>query len=78
MGVSRITVNQLVNDRQAITPEMALRLAKVLGTSPHLWLKLQMKADLAAARRTLGRRLEAIKPLRPLSRAEEDLLESAR
>jgi len=75
MGVSRITVNQLVNDRQAVTPEMALRLAKALGTSPNLWLTLQLKADLAAARRSLGRKLDTIKPLRPPTESEATLLD---
>ena len=75
MGVSRITVNQLVNDRQAVTPGMALRLAKALGTSPNLWLTLQLKADLAAARRSLGRKLDTIKPLRPPTESEAILLD---
>lgn len=75
MGVSRITVNQLVNDRQAVTAEMALRLAKALGTTPNLWLTLQLKVDLAAARRSLGRTLDTIKPLRPPSESEAKLLE---
>ena len=78
MGVSRITVNQLVNDRQSVTAEMALRLARALGTSPELWISLQLKADLAAARRALGRKLETIKPLRPPSESEAKLLEQVR
>jgi len=75
MGVSRVTVNQLVNNHQAVTPEMALRLARALGTTPELWLTLQLKADLDVARRTLGSQLAAIKPLRPPSDAQAALLD---
>ncbi len=35
-------VNEIVNRRRGVTPETALRLAKVLGMSPSFWLKLQM------------------------------------
>ena len=37
---SRMTVNRLVNERQAVSPDVALRLAKLLGNSPDFWLNL--------------------------------------
>jgi addiction module HigA family antidote len=51
MQVTRYSINQLVNDRRAVTPDMALRLAKALSTSPEFWLDLQRQVDLDAARR---------------------------
>lgn len=63
LGVSRLTVNQLVNDRRAITAEMALRLARLTGTTPEFWLNLQQRTDLWRARRRLGGDLEAIEPM---------------
>jgi addiction module HigA family antidote len=50
LGVSRYSVNQLVNGRRSITPDMALRLEKVFGVSAESWLALQAKQDLEEAR----------------------------
>lgn len=63
MGVSRFSVNQLLNDRRNVTAEMALRLARVLGTSPEFWLDLQRDVDLERARRRKGAEIEALSPL---------------
>jgi antitoxin HigA-1 len=58
MRVSRYSINQLVNDRRAVTADMALRLAKATSTSPEFWLALQRNVDLERARRRLSRRKE--------------------
>lgn len=71
MRVSRVTINQLINGRRAVTAEMALRLAKALRTTPELWLNLQRQVDLTVARRQLARELRSIKPIRdPLTKKE--------
>jgi addiction module HigA family antidote len=54
LGVSRVTVNMILNDRRTVTAEMALRLARVLGTTPDYWLRLQAETDLHRARRRHG------------------------
>jgi len=41
MGVGRKTVNELCNNKRAITVETALILAKVLSTTPEFWINLQ-------------------------------------
>lgn len=46
LGVSRQSVNQLVTQKRAVSPEMALRLAKVFGTTPHYWMNMQRNIDL--------------------------------
>lgn len=46
MGVSRKTVNELVNDKQAFTVDLSLVLEKVFGTPPEFWLNLQRQVDL--------------------------------
>jgi antitoxin HigA-1 len=46
LGVSRKTLSKIVNERGAITPEMALRLSRVFKTTPELWLNLQQTHDL--------------------------------
>ena len=42
-------VNQIVRGKRSVTPDTALRLSKVLGTSVGLWLNLQLGWDLYAA-----------------------------
>lgn len=54
LGVSRLTVNEIVNEKRNVTADMALKLAKALGTDPHFWLNLQQDVDLAKARDRLG------------------------
>jgi addiction module HigA family antidote len=46
LGVSRKTISKIVNERGAITPEMALRLSRAFNTTPDLWLGLQQEYDL--------------------------------
>ena len=46
LRVSRKTVSKIVNERGAVTPEMALRLARAFRTTPELWLNLQRNHDL--------------------------------
>lgn len=55
LGVSRKTVSKLVNERGAVTPDMALRLSLALDTSPQVWLNMQQKLDLwTASRKSTG------------------------
>ena len=49
LGVTRQTLDRLVNERGGISPEMALRLAKAFGSTLDMWLRLQMASDLAQA-----------------------------
>lgn len=46
LKVSRKTLSKIVNQRGAVTPEMALRLARAFKTTPDLWLNLQKNYDL--------------------------------
>jgi addiction module HigA family antidote len=48
LGVTRQTLNNLVNGKSGISPEMAIRLAKAFGSSPETWLRMQIAYDLAA------------------------------
>jgi antitoxin HigA-1 len=50
LGVSRLTVSQLLHEHRALSPEMALRLEKLLGTSAESWLRMQEAVDLWEAR----------------------------
>jgi len=46
LGVSRKTLSELVNQKAALSPEMALRIAKATNTSPESWLNMQTKLNL--------------------------------
>ncbi|MCC7001699.1 MAG: HigA family addiction module antidote protein [Gemmatimonadaceae bacterium] len=63
LGVSRQSVNELLRERRAVSPEMALRLGKLFGTSPELWLNLQRNVDLWDAARELKREIAHSHPL---------------
>ena len=50
LGVTRQALNNLVNGKSGISPEMALRLSKAFGSRPEAWLGMQLDYDLAQAR----------------------------
>ncbi len=49
LGVTRQTLNNIVNEKAGISPEMSIRLSKAFGSSAEMWLGLQMEYDLAEA-----------------------------
>jgi addiction module HigA family antidote len=55
LGVTRQALNNLVNGKAGISPEMAIRLSKAFGSSPEVWLGLQMEYDLAQAEKHASR-----------------------
>jgi addiction module HigA family antidote len=73
MGVSRLTINEIVNEKRTVTAEMALKLAKALGTDPRFWLNLQQDVDLARAQSKLG----AMSNVRVLRKSEDGIEEQA-
>ncbi|MGO8737545.1 HigA family addiction module antitoxin [Rhodoblastus sp.] len=50
MGVTRQQLHNVIAGRSAITPEMALRLEKALGSSADAWMRMQVNYDLAQVR----------------------------
>jgi addiction module HigA family antidote len=51
LGVTRQALNNVVNGKSAISPEMAIRLTKAFGSTAETWLRMQLAYDLAAARK---------------------------
>ena len=49
LGISRVALSEIVNERRGISPEMAIRLSKAFGSQPEVWAGLQMQYDLAQA-----------------------------
>jgi len=63
LGVSRQTLYDILDEKQPVTPSMALRLGKLLGNGPDLWINLQRNYDLAIAERDLAEKLKKIPTL---------------
>jgi len=63
LGISRQTLYDILAERAPVTPAMALRLGKLCGNGPELWLNLQRTYDLRKAEMELGDALAAIPTL---------------
>jgi addiction module HigA family antidote len=63
LGVSRQTLYDILEERQPVTPVMALRLGKLCGNGPDLWLNLQKRYDLQRAEKEFGEKIKAIPTL---------------
>lgn len=50
LGISRQQLHNVIAGRAGVTPEMALRLEKALGSTADTWLRIQLNYDLAQAR----------------------------
>ncbi|MHB8253638.1 MAG: HigA family addiction module antitoxin [Acidiferrobacter sp.] len=68
LGVTRQTLNNLVNGKAGISPEMAIRLDKAFGGTAEGWLSLQTAFDLAQARKK--ERLIVVKRYKATGRVE--------
>ena len=62
MGVSRLTVSELVHEKRGLSAEIAVRLAMVLRTTPETWLRMQQAIDLWEAQQDAGK-FEKVQPL---------------
>jgi addiction module HigA family antidote len=63
LGVSRQTLHSILTERAPVTPEMALRLGKLCGNGPELWLALQARFDLERLGQAKRAEIEAIPTL---------------
>ena len=60
LGISRQTLYDILNEKQPVTAAMALRIGKMCGNGPEIWLNMQKRYDLKIAERELGDALDAI------------------
>lgn len=63
LGVSRRAVNELIHERRSMTADMAIRLSRVFGTTPDIWLNLQKAVDLWDASRANKNKYAKLKPI---------------
>jgi addiction module HigA family antidote len=62
LGVSRLSVSDLLLEKRGMTPEMAARVAKLLNTTPDSWLRMQQAVDLWDVAQN-PQKLDGIKPI---------------
>lgn len=63
LGISRKHLNAIVNEKAAVTPEVAVRLASALNTSPEYWVNLQKMYELTKAQSEIQKsKLPALLP----------------
>ena len=65
VGVSRQSINELLRERRAVSPDMALRLARLFGNSPEFWLNAQRAVDLWDVAQAIKKDVARIRPLSP-------------
>ena len=58
ISITPIRISQIVNSQRAITVDTAMRLARYFGTSPEVWLRLQVRYDLEVAESELRERID--------------------
>ena len=63
LGVSRQTLYDILNEKQPVTAAMALRLGKLCGDGPRIWLAMQSAFDLRVAEEIIGEEVKAIPTL---------------
>ena len=54
---------EMLRERRAVSPEMALRLSRLFGNTPEFWLNAQRAVDLWEAAQAIKTKVERIKPL---------------
>lgn len=63
LGVSRLTVSELLHEKRALSPEMAVRFGTLLNTTPESWLRMQEALDLWQIRQQPAKFM-SVKPLK--------------
>jgi addiction module HigA family antidote len=53
LGVTRNTLSRLINGKNGVSPDMAVRLSKAFGSTPDMWLRLQNAYDLARVEKNI-------------------------
>jgi addiction module HigA family antidote len=63
LGISRAMLYAILEERAPVSPAMALRLGKLLGTTPESWLNMQRDYDLRLLEQEMSDELDEINPV---------------
>jgi addiction module HigA family antidote len=64
IGVTRVTLSNVLNGKNGVSADMAVRLAAALGGSAESWLHVQAQHDLALSEKSLKKEIAKIEPLK--------------
>jgi addiction module HigA family antidote len=59
----RQSINELLRERRAVSPEMAIRLGRLFGNSAEFWINAQRALDLWEANQAIKSEVARIRPL---------------
>ena len=62
-GIHRSRMDQIVAEKIGISGDTALRLGRVLGTGPELWMNITSRFEVEHARRAAGHEIEGLRPI---------------
>jgi len=63
LGVSRLTISELIHEKRALSPDLAIRLSHLLDTTPESWLNMQQAVDLWELQQGNSRKYDRISRL---------------
>lgn len=66
LGITRIHLSNILNEKTSISPNIAIRISKVFGGTPDIWLKLQLKYDLLHALEDFEKQKTELKEFQPI------------
>jgi addiction module HigA family antidote len=64
LGVSRQSLHNVLAEKAAVSPELAVRLGKYFGNGPQIWMRMQAAVDLWKAQQKLADEISHISPLK--------------
>jgi addiction module HigA family antidote len=72
-GITRRRINEIIKGKRTITPDTALRFAKLFNISPDYWINLQTKINLWTELQKKGKQksIRKIKTIKPFHRCEQ-------
>lgn len=65
MGITRQTLHRVLREDGPITPDLAVRLGKLVGNGPEIWIRLQAAYDVAKASAELADEIKKIPTVKP-------------
>ena len=77
LGITRQALNNVINGKSGISPEMAIRLTKAFGSTPETWLQMQLAYDIRSQHRkqmTSHKAMQVIYPIVVTSRRSQKLV----
>lgn len=63
LGVAEPALSSVIAETAPVTPDLAIRLGRVFGTSAEFWMNLQVRRDLTLAARAAANDIDAIQPI---------------